>query len=96
MKISATLTLCADLVINFLKENYGLKGTKMTYGDLDDGGNIQVLIKSPKGNIEVGTVRLEYFAQGGIFPAFWGGIESNQSFRNSVDELKQLAERRSK
>ena len=95
MNITTVLTLCSDAIIQFLKDNYGLKGKKLTYGNLDDGGNIQIHIKSPKGDIEVGTVRLEYFSQGGIFPAFFGdGIKNNQPFRNSVDELKRWAERK--
>lgn len=94
MKRMSILTDCADYVSNHLKETYGLKGIKVTYGNLNEDGNIQVIVKSPKGDIEVGTIRLEYYALGGVFVSFFGdGIKNNQKLRTAVDILKQKAER---
>lgn len=54
----------SEFVIAMFKKDYGLKATK-----LDEGGLIFIMVTSPKGNIHVGSVRLEYYPLDGIFPS---------------------------
>lgn len=95
MEIQSIVDKCATAIITMLKEDYGLKGDKLTYGNLDkdEGSSIQIVIKAPKGKMELGTIRLQYYALGAIFPAFFGGIKDHTELRQKVDRLKLWAER---
>jgi hypothetical protein len=63
----------AEFVIGMFKKDYGLKATK-----LDEGGNVYVMVTSPKGNLHVGSVRLEYYALGGVFPSCFFKVDKEE------------------
>lgn len=76
----------SEFVIAMFKKDYGLKATK-----LEEGGNVFIMVKSPKGNLHVGSVRLEYYALDGVFPGvfFKDNREEIQSKVNAIIKMIQ-------
>jgi hypothetical protein len=64
MTPSEIINQTSEFTIAMFKKDYGLKATK-----LEEGGNVFIMVTSPKGNLHVGSVRLEYYPLDGIFPS---------------------------
>ena len=66
----------SEFTIAMFRKDYGLKAIK-----LEEGGNVFIMVTSPKGNLHVGSIRFEYYALGGVFPGVF--------FKTDKDEIQK-------